>query len=363
MSVTEPNDEMVEAAARAMFEVPGTGDWTWDDVLREEPGRADVWRDDARSVLRAALAVAPAPSEDDLGAGEVARIKQVLDTHLPDIITGLSYATRSSQSKSRDELTPEETALRAALSAAHWIAKKVEPGTLPPTESFDLPSVLDLMELFKKLGGWEAIRALDTRRSPLPPPEDVTALIAEARRQYDMWRSRAAVHPRPIELRLADALEAAALRAPVPVESEAVAWRREVAEGTGYLTPETGEIAPASTVVAAFRENEVWANDYREIMATAETPRPAPRENLHKRLVRGAAEAAGLYVHDMGVRGWHLIERHGGEVVWRVSWLASGYFGAASNGKTEYRPDHRTHAHTSTPRQILDLFLSHGLGS
>lgn len=91
---------------------------------------------------------------------------------------------------------------------------------------------------------------------------------------------------------------------------------------------------------------------------------PPPGENLHKRLVRAAAESAGLYVHDMGGRrGWHLIERHGGAVAWRVSWLASGYFGAASNGKTDYRPDYRTHAATSTPRQILDHFLSRGLGA
>lgn len=226
MSTTEPTDEMVEAAAEALHDAQ----WVragWHPRWREHPihvsPHVQESRDSARAALRAALAVAPAPSEgededddeqfcvrcyagvdsdehhtkcvaaglaedgesaparsdDDREAGEVARIKQVLDTHLPDIIIGLNYATRSSQSKSRDELTPEEAGLRAALSAAHWIAKKVEPGTLPPTESFDLPSVLDLMEQFKKLGGWDAIRALDTRRSPVCPPEDVTKLLAE----------------------------------------------------------------------------------------------------------------------------------------------------------------------------------------
>lgn len=49
-------DEMVEAAAQAMFEEPGAiGDgYTWAEMVAEDPSRADIWRADARRVLEAA---------------------------------------------------------------------------------------------------------------------------------------------------------------------------------------------------------------------------------------------------------------------------------------------------------------------
>lgn len=81
----------------------------------------------------------------------------------------------------------------------------------------------------------------------------------------------------------------------------------------------------------------------------------AEKENLHKRLVRAAAERVGYEVHDLGIRGWNLIDR--GRVMWRVSWLKSGYFGGAFNERSNYAPDYRTHAYTSTPREILDRWL------
>lgn len=46
----------VEAAAKAMFE-DGTGlpgDYTWAQMVAEDPTRADIWRADARAVLEAA---------------------------------------------------------------------------------------------------------------------------------------------------------------------------------------------------------------------------------------------------------------------------------------------------------------------
>lgn len=54
-------DAKVERAARAMFELDFVleGDWTWADVVREEPSRAEIWRDDARQVLAAVLPAAP----------------------------------------------------------------------------------------------------------------------------------------------------------------------------------------------------------------------------------------------------------------------------------------------------------------
>ena len=55
----EPSDAKVEAAARALFEEPGhdpeSPDFmSWDDVVAEDRERADIWREDARRVLRAA---------------------------------------------------------------------------------------------------------------------------------------------------------------------------------------------------------------------------------------------------------------------------------------------------------------------
>lgn len=49
-------DEMVEAAARVMFDAPGgmTGDYTWAEMVGEDPSRADIWRADARAALEAA---------------------------------------------------------------------------------------------------------------------------------------------------------------------------------------------------------------------------------------------------------------------------------------------------------------------
>ncbi|MCC2033085.1 hypothetical protein [Microbacterium allomyrinae] len=48
-------DEMVDAAARAIFEVGHIdGDYTWAEMVREDPSRADIWRADARTALEAA---------------------------------------------------------------------------------------------------------------------------------------------------------------------------------------------------------------------------------------------------------------------------------------------------------------------
>lgn len=82
----------------------------------------------------------------------------------------------------------------------------------------------------------------------------------------------------------------------------------------------------------------------------------AKDENLHKRLVRAAAERAGMEITEYPRRGaWRLTLPDG--VAWEVSWLKSGYFAGARNGAVSYRPDYRTHAYTSTPREILNRWL------
>jgi len=51
-------DAEVNAVAHVMFEPPtgGSGDYTWAEMVREDPTRADMWRTDARAALEAARA-------------------------------------------------------------------------------------------------------------------------------------------------------------------------------------------------------------------------------------------------------------------------------------------------------------------
>jgi len=46
----------IDAVAKVMFEPPtgGSGDYTWDEMIREDPLRADLWRTDALAALEAA---------------------------------------------------------------------------------------------------------------------------------------------------------------------------------------------------------------------------------------------------------------------------------------------------------------------
>lgn len=238
MSTTEPTEEMVEAGARAAWEaIPEHGSWDSASTLEW----ADV-RTQIRAALRAALAVAPAPSEDDRKAAR-------------------AEAERRWPDSDRFDPTRIRLGRLAFEEGARWAGARRSPVS-PPEGNPTCEHGIALSDLC----AW----VVDHAELAVSPPEDVAALIAEANeRHVDRQRYEEGT----ITRRMADARSAddvpkliAALRsgAAVPVESEAVAWRREVADGTGYLIPETGQIAPASTVVAAFRENEMWANDYRE---------------------------------------------------------------------------------------------------
>lgn len=55
LSEGAPSEEQVERAARALFEDPNVpAEYTWEEMVAEDPSRADIWRDDARRVLTAA---------------------------------------------------------------------------------------------------------------------------------------------------------------------------------------------------------------------------------------------------------------------------------------------------------------------
>ena len=48
--------DVIERAARAMFEDPTVpAEYTWAQMVEEDPSRADIWRSDARRVLVAAI--------------------------------------------------------------------------------------------------------------------------------------------------------------------------------------------------------------------------------------------------------------------------------------------------------------------
>lgn len=56
--MTNLHDARVEAAARELFHDPlSLGDYTWGEMVVEDPSRADLWRADARRILAAADAV------------------------------------------------------------------------------------------------------------------------------------------------------------------------------------------------------------------------------------------------------------------------------------------------------------------
>lgn len=60
----DPTEEQIERAARALFEDPNvTAEYTWAEMVTEDPSRADIWREDARRVLAAAGAAPQEPSE------------------------------------------------------------------------------------------------------------------------------------------------------------------------------------------------------------------------------------------------------------------------------------------------------------
>ena len=54
--LADPPVEVVERAARALFEDPiSSGSYTWAEMVQEDESRAELWRDDACRILKAAF--------------------------------------------------------------------------------------------------------------------------------------------------------------------------------------------------------------------------------------------------------------------------------------------------------------------
>lgn len=73
----------IDAAAKAMFEDPSVvGDYTWEQMVEDDPTRADVWREDARRIVGAYLAALP--EKPTMTADSLARVMgEVLDWRWP----------------------------------------------------------------------------------------------------------------------------------------------------------------------------------------------------------------------------------------------------------------------------------------
>lgn len=122
-------DAAIEAAARASFEPPSSGgDYSWDEMVREDPTRADIWRDDARAILAAALPhLTSAPRCPDCDPGY--RIGDEGCRHtFPD---GTSC-----------RLSPEQHAGVVGLSEVHGISTPAPPAPSAPQAEGDVREAL-----------------------------------------------------------------------------------------------------------------------------------------------------------------------------------------------------------------------------
>lgn len=96
--------------------------------------------------------------------------------------------------------------------------------------------------------------------------------------------------------------------------------------------------------------------------APARTAKPGRpwQQSMHAREVREFAESLGLTVREAG-RGkcFELVDATGRKRFTVYFTSRSEFHFAVSAEGVHYRPDYRTHAYTSTPRQVLNLFREH----
>lgn len=82
---------------------------------------------------------------------------------------------------------------------------------------------------------------------------------------------------------------------------------------------------------------------------------------LHKRLIIEAAERCGHTTSQLHGNANLVIRSAEGRVVAEARFSARGQLLSAKASGTYYAPDYRTHAYTSTPRQVLDRFIAREL--
>lgn len=93
--------------------------------------------------------------------------------------------------------------------------------------------------------------------------------------------------------------------------------------------------------------------------------KPTPR-TLHHRKLKIAGEAMGFRVHEESNRRW-LLYNADGSTAWEIGFSKAGYFNVARGyshfhrTNTVYAADHRDHAYTDTPAQLLAHFIEQEL--
>lgn len=86
----------------------------------------------------------------------VQEMRDILDTYMPTIITGINHMSERSHRKDREDWTEDDIATMAAYSYAHNMLKRlamdqdVRDSKIDEGIDYDLPSVLDLIEMAKR---------------------------------------------------------------------------------------------------------------------------------------------------------------------------------------------------------------------
>lgn len=117
-------------------------------VLEKHPG----WVQERKLQIEEEERAITLDAELEAAQDDLARLHKLIDQYLPTIVVGLQEIVydQATMHKSRDELTPEEVGLRAALSAAHSLVKHVAGYPLQAEPIYDLPSVQDLLRTRKE---------------------------------------------------------------------------------------------------------------------------------------------------------------------------------------------------------------------
>jgi hypothetical protein len=83
-------------------------------------------------------------------------VRAIVDLYMPTIITGINHMSERSHKKDREDWTEDDIATMAAYSYAHNMLKRlgapqnVRSDQIDSGIDYDLPSVLDLIEMAKR---------------------------------------------------------------------------------------------------------------------------------------------------------------------------------------------------------------------
>ena len=146
--------DVIERAARAMFEDPTVpAEYTWAQMVEEDPSRADIWRSDARRVLVAAIGEEvhlPAQACDLEGCCDEAakpneladQLRGILSENTPTRITAIVERAAD--------------ALEGTLTEPEWEYSIVGHGYVT-TDRYELDVPTDALRRRRRTGKWETV--------------------------------------------------------------------------------------------------------------------------------------------------------------------------------------------------------------